>query len=80
MLDAISQGLSSLTPQEMAELDSFITPRFAQLMTKALPDIGPLLAPFLQDEQGAPMPAAGQGFGQPPQGASQGLANQRFGG
>ncbi len=45
---AISQAL---TPVEFAELDQYITPRFVELVSKIDPQLGPLLAPFIQNDE-----------------------------
>jgi len=56
--DAYAEGLKNLTPEELQELDQFITPRLAQLLTKAFPDAAQLLAPFIVGETGVGGPAA----------------------
>jgi len=58
----IHAGLRSLSPEELARLDQLITPEFAGLITKAFPDLGQLMQPFIQNDQ------AQQG-GMPQQGA-----------
>ena len=59
--DAYAEGLKNLTPEELQELDQFITPRLAQLLTKAFPDAAQLLAPFIVGETGAGPAAIGPG-------------------
>lgn len=50
-MGSIQQALQNLTPEEMQELDSFITPRFAELLVKAFgPGMMQLVGPFLQDD------------------------------
>ena len=55
---AYGEGLKNLTPEELQELDQLVTPRLAQLLTKAYPDAGQLLAPFLVGDFGAAGPTA----------------------
>ncbi len=70
---AYGEGLKNLTPEELQELDQLVTPRLAQLLTKAYPDAGPLLAPFIVGDIGAGPAAIGPGAGPaaigPPQAA-----------
>lgn len=50
-MGSIQQALQNLSPEEMEELDSFITPRFAELLVKAFgPGMMQLVGPFLQDD------------------------------
>lgn len=41
----------TLTPAEFAELDQYITPRFVELVSKFAPELGPMLAPFIQNDE-----------------------------
>lgn len=49
--DLVNQITTNLTPQELAELDSMISPRLAQLAAQALPMLTPVLQAFMQAEQ-----------------------------
>lgn len=48
LMQAIQQRL---TPEEFAELDQYITPRFVELAEKLEPGLGQLLAPFVQTDE-----------------------------
>ena len=44
----IRQALANLTPEEMQELDSLLTPRLVELLVKAFgPEMRQLFGPFL---------------------------------
>lgn len=56
------QEQNRLTPEEWQELDSYITPRFVELVSKIDPQAGAMLAPFVQHEiMEDPASAAGMG-------------------
>lgn len=55
-MGGIQQALQNLAPEELQELDGFITPRFAELLVKAFgPGMMQLVGPFLQDDSGEVM-------------------------
>ena len=56
----VHSGLRSLAPEELQRLDQLITPELAGLLTKAFPDLGPLMQPLIQNDQ----PQQGGGFAQ----------------
>lgn len=70
MADMMQQGLAKLSPEELQEMDMFITPRFAQLVLKAMPELSPLFMPFAQEAQ-QPQPAQPAAAG--PMSAMQGI-------
>lgn len=50
-VQTIAQGLGALSPRELDELDTIITPRAAVLMAKAFgPEIGDLLGPLTRND------------------------------
>lgn len=50
--DAFANCINMLTPAEQAELDSYITPRFVDLMAKMFgEEIRPVMEPYITDEE-----------------------------
>jgi hypothetical protein len=47
-------NLSALTPEEMQELDTAITPRVAMLLSKVYPPASQILQPFIVNDAGEP--------------------------
>lgn len=60
------QGSSVLTPEETGELSTLVTPRLAQLLTKAFPNAASLLAPFVGGGSAGQVPAVGPQLGPVP--------------
>lgn len=58
-VQVIANGLKSLDPAELAELDQIITPRAAVLLAKAFgPEIGQLLGPLIANDDPKSLAAA----------------------
>ena len=52
MAPMLAQGLAKLSPAELQELDTYITPRLHEILTKAFgPEVGALLERFIQDDE-----------------------------
>ncbi|WP_259780969.1 hypothetical protein [Aestuariispira ectoiniformans] len=50
-VDLIRNGLQTLSPMELEELDSIITPRAAELLVKAFgPDMWEILVPLVEND------------------------------
>lgn len=53
MFDQVAAGLQTLSPQELQRLDQLITPELAGLLLKAMPELEPILTPFIQSDLAA---------------------------